>query len=150
MKIIKKLNKKFFQLKKKNKKTSNKMENFSNEIRVKKNNKFIFMNKLLIKEKRKKKDIIKKKSRKSLYRGVSKNGKKWQTIISYKYCKGYIGSYPTQDLAARVNDIFSIKNRGIKAKTNFQYNLHQIQKISEVNIDYNSDNIEDIILNLIN
>ena len=53
-------------------------------------------------------------------------------------------------MAARVYDIFSIKNRGIKAKTNFQYNLHQIQKISEVNIDYNSDNIEEIILNLIN
>lgn len=146
----KKIKEKIFSIQKKNKITSKKMGNSSNEIRVKKNNKFIFMNKLLIKKKSKKKDIIKKKCRKSLYRGVSKNGNKWQTIISYKYFKGYIGSYPTQDLAARVYDIFSIKYRGIKAKTNFKYNLHQIQKIIEVNIDYKSDNIEEIILNLIN
>lgn len=122
----------------------------SNEIRVKKNNKMIFMNKCLIKQKKKNKDIIKAKLRKSLYRGVSKNGKKWQTIVSSKYFKGYIGTYSTEELAARVYDLVSIKNSGIKAKTNFQYNSHQIQKINEAVIDFNAKNIEEIIFNLIN
>lgn len=122
----------------------------SNEIRVKKNNKMIFMNKCLIKQKKKNINIIKeKKLRKSLYRGVSKNGKKWQTIVSSKYFKGYIGTYPTEELAARVYDLVSIKNNGIKAKTNFQYNSHQIQKINEAIINFKSKNIEEIILNVI-
>ena len=122
----------------------------SNEIRVKKYNKLIFMNKCLIKQKKNNKDIIKKAQRKSLYRGVSKNGKNWQTIVSSKYFKGYIGTYPTEQLAARVYDLVSIKNCGIKAKTNFQYNLHQIQRINEAIIDFKAKNIEEIISNLIN
>ena len=122
----------------------------SNEVRVKKNNKIIFINKCLIKQKNKNKNIIKeKKLRKSLYRGVSKNGKKWQTIVSSKYFKGYIGTYPTEELAARVYDLVSIKNSGIKAKTNFQYNSQQIQKINEAIIDFKAKNIEEIILNII-
>ena len=130
--------------------TSNEV-NFSNEIRVKKNHKMIFMNKCLIREKNKKKNFIKEnKNRRSIYRGVSKNGSKWQTIVYSKYFNGYIGVYPTQELAARVYDIFSIKNKGLKANTNFMYNIHQIQKIIESNIDYKSENIEEIISNLIN
>jgi hypothetical protein len=39
------------------------------------------------------------------------NNKKW-----------YKGSYYSEDTAARIYDIFSIKNRGIKARTNFKYN----------------------------
>ena len=122
----------------------------SNEIIVKKYNKLIFMNKWLIKQKKNNKDIIKKAQRKSLYRGVSKNGKNWQTIVSSKYFKGYIGTYPTEQLAARVYDLVSIKNCGIKAKTNFQYSLHQIQRINESIIDFKAKNIEEIISNLIN
>ena len=130
--------------------TSNEI-NFNNEIRIKKNNKMIFMNKSLIKEKNKKRDFIREnKNRRSIYRGVSKNGNKWQAIVYSKYLNGYIGVYPTQELAARVYDIYSIKNKGLKANTNFMYNLHQIQKISEANIDYKSENIEEIISNLIN
>ena len=33
--------------------------------------------------------------------------------------KSYIGTYPTEDLAARVQDIFAIKSKGDKAKTNY-------------------------------
>ena len=127
----------------------NKIKNLSNEIRVKKNNKLIFMNKSCVKVK-KKNFKEKKNERKSFYRGVSKNGRKWQAILYSKYTKGYIGSYPTQEIAARVYDIISIKNNGIKAKTNFIYNLHQIQNISEAKIDFKSSNINEIISNLIN
>ena len=127
----------------------NKFDSLSNEIRVKKNNKMIFMDKSLIKQKRKY-TKEKKSNRKSLYRGVSKNGKNWQTIILTKYGKAYIGTYPTQEIAARVYDFISIKNKGIKAKTNFIYNIHQIQNISEANIDFKSNNIDEIIYNIIN
>jgi len=128
----------------------NNIDNLSNEIKVKKNNKMIYINKLLIKPKNKKKDmILLKKKRNSIYRGVSKNGNKWQVIIFSKYKKSYIGLYNTQEIAGRIYDIISIKNKGIKAKTNYIYNIHQIQKIIDSNIDYKSENIEEIISHLI-
>ena len=85
-----------------------------------------------------------------MYRGVSKNGSNWQVIMSSKDNKGYVGMYKTQEIAARIYDIVSIKNKGIKAKTNFEYDLHQIQNISEAYIDYKSEDIEEIISDLIN
>ena len=111
----------------------------------------IYINKLIIKPKIKKNDIVlERKKRSSLYRGVSKNGSNWQVIISSKYNKGYIGIYKTEEIAARIYDIISIKRKGIKAKTNFEYNIHQIQNITEAYIDYKSQDIEEIILDLIN
>ena len=107
------------------------------------------MNKNLINKKTKKNDITIKKLRKSMYRGVTKNGKKYQVIISYKKNIRYYGVYPTDEIAARAYDIISIKNKGIKASTNFKYDLHQIQKISEANIDFNTKNINKKIMNLI-
>ena len=95
------------------------------------------MNKFLIKPKFKNNNVIvKKKKRSSLYRGVSRNGNYWQVIISYKNRRGYIGLFRTEEIAARIYDFVSIKNKGIKSKTNFQYNIHQIQNISEAYIDY--------------
>ena len=125
-------------------------DNLGNEIKIRKNNKMVYMNKCLIKQKSKNNDgIVGKKRRKSIYRGVSRNGNGWQVIISSKHRKGYIGIFKTQEIAARIYDIVSIKDRGIKAKTNFQYDIHQIQNIIETNIDYNTQNIEEIISNLI-
>ena len=68
-------------------------------------------------------------------------------MINNKKC--YIGSYFSEDTAARIYDIFSIKNRGIKARTNFKYNNIQIKKIIENKININSDNISDVIEELI-
>ena len=107
------------------------------------------MNKYLINKKTKKNYSPKKRIRKSIYRGVTKNGKKYQVILSYKRNNKYYGVYPTGEIAARAYDIISIKNKGIKAKTNFKYDLHQIQKISEVNIDFNTKKISEKIINLI-
>lgn len=130
--------------------SKNNLKNLGNEIKVKKNNKMIYINSLLFKPKNTNKDmILQKKKRSSLYRGVSKNGNKWQVIISSKYKKAYVGLYNTQEIAARIYDFISIKNKGIKAKTNFVYNLHQIQTISDSNIDYKAENIEEIISHLI-
>lgn len=120
---------------------------FNNEIKIKKNNKIIFTNKYSLKPKKKK--FFSKKVRSSRYRGVSKNGNKWQTIIFFHNKMRYIGVYPTEEIAARIYDIASIKFNGIKAKTNFIYNISQILKISETNFNFKDKNIYDIILNLI-
>lgn len=130
--------------------SKNNLKHLGNKIKVKNNNKMIYINSLLFKPKNKNKDmILQKKKRSSIYRGVSKNGQKWQAIISSKYKKAYVGLYNTQEIAGRIYDFVSIKNKGIKAKTNFVYNLHQIQKISDSKIDYKAKNIEEIISYLI-
>lgn len=128
----------------------NRIISLDEQIKVKKNHKFIFMNKSLIKRKKKNFKLKENRNRRGIYRGVSKNGNKWQAILYYKGIGKYIGVYETQEIAARIYDISSIRNKGIKAKTNFKYNLSQIQKISESNIDYKSENIKEIISNLIN
>ena len=61
-----------------------------------------------------------------------------------------IGNYPSEELAARIYDIFALKNRGVKARTNFVYNKNQIKKIFEKKINIRTDNISDIIKQLIN
>ena len=128
----------------------NNKRNFNNDIRVKKNNKIIYMNSYLIKPKNIKKNNIEgEKKRSSKYRGVSKNGNQWQAIMFSKKNKSYIGSYPSEELAARIYDIICIKNRGIKAKTNFEYNVEQIQAITETNIDVKSKNIKKILSKLL-
>ena len=134
----------------KKKNSENKINSLSDSIKIKKNAKLIYMNKSLIKPKNKKNEVVVgKRRRSSLYRGVSKNGNKWQVIIHSKYNKAYIGVYKTQEIAARIYDIISIKDKGIKAKTNFEYNIRQIQNINEAYVNYNAENIEEIIYDLI-
>jgi hypothetical protein len=127
----------------------NNKEFLNNEKEIIKNNKHVYMNKYIIKEK----NIKIKKSqnkRSSKYRGVSKNGIGWQVLMMYKRNKSYIGTYYSEELAARIYDIISIKRMGIKAKTNFLYNNEQISKILKANFDFKSSNISKFILELIN
>ena len=138
-----------------NRKKNNNNLNFSNkeflnnEKKVTKYNKTVYMNKFLIKVKKKKniKDIKKKRS--SKYRGVSKNGMGWQVLLKFKKNKSYIGTYYSEELAARIYDIVSIKRMGIKAKTNFLYNNEKILRILETNFDFKSPSISEIISELI-
>ena len=110
----------------------------------------IFINKYLYESQNKEKTIKKSPAiRGSKYRGISKNGNKWQTIVTFKKINEYVGVFETEEIAARIYDIVSIKNRGIKAKTNFKYDISQIQKIIEAKIDYKSKNISEIISKLI-
>ena len=121
----------------------------NNEIKVLKNKKLVYLNKKLLDtystsravKKFKKINFIVGKNRSSKYRGVSKNGNKWQALIMKNNKKYFLGNYNSEDLAAKIYDIQAIKNWGIKAKTNFVYDDNQINKI------YNSDvnNISDII-----
>jgi len=131
-----------------------------NKIKVLKNKKVVYINKYLLnsysaskalkkfeKFKTFKFKIGKKTS--SKYRGVSKNGNKWQVLIMINYKKYYLGNYISEEIAARVYDIYAIKNWGIKARTNFIYNDNQIKIIKESKINIKSGNISDIIEKLV-
>ena len=129
----------------------------NNEIKVLKNNKVVYVNNFLLNSYSTAKNIkelnkiafIGRNKRSSRYRGVSKNGNQWQVLMMINKNKSYIGSYPSEEYAARVYDILAIKNRGIKARTNFIYNSKQIKKICEIDIDIKSKNLYEIISQLI-
>ena len=130
----------------------------NNEIKVLKYNKVVYINKNLLNKystargikKFKKINFIIRKNRSSKYRGVSKNGSKWQVLIMINSKKCYLGNYLYEDLAARIYDIQAIKTWGIKARTNFVYDNSQIKKIYNKNINIKCDNISDIMEQLNN
>lgn len=127
----------------------------SNEIKVMKNNKIVYANNIdsfsKINKIRNKKYLfeIRKRNRGSKYRGVSKNGNQWQVLIMFRNSKSYIGTYSSEELAARVYDISAIKNKGVKAITNFNYSPKQINNILSNDIDIKAKNINLIILDLL-
>ena len=87
--------------------------------------------------------------RSSKYRGVSKNGNQWQVLIMVNKSKTYIGTYSSESIAARIYDIIAIKNRGIKARTNFAYSKNQLNKICNNDIDIKAKNINEVIYKLL-
>jgi len=130
----------------------------NNEIKVLKNNKVVYINKNILNKnstargikKIKKINFIIRKKRSSKYRGVSKNGNKWQVLIMINNKKYFAGNYPSEDLAARIYDIQAIKARGIKARTNFVYDKNQIKKIYNKTINIKCKDISDIMAQLNN
>ena len=129
----------------------------SNELKVMKNNKIVYANYIdsftnlnYFKDKNKNKlNIIRRGKRGSKYRGVSRNGNQWQVLIMSKNSKSYVGLYPKEELAARIYDILAIKKKGVKARTNFQYNSEKVYKIFSSNIDIKAKNIDQIINDLL-
>ena len=71
------------------------------------------------------------------------------SIIMINNKKYFLGNYFSEELAARIYDIYAIKSHGIKARTNFVYNYSQIKKIYERKIEIKTDNISDILKQLI-
>ena len=65
----------------------------------------------------------------SKFRGVSKNGNKWQVLVMGNQKKQYSGSIKDETQAAKLYDKFAIKNLGLRAKTNFDYKRQDIMKI---------------------
>ena len=134
----------------------NHINNNNNEVKVFKNKKVVYVNSILLDsyyssknlKKVKKIAFIGRTKRSSRFRGVSKNGNQWQVLIMYHKNKSYAGCYSSEEIAARIYDILAIKKRGIKARTNFVYNIIQMKKISEMDIDIKSKNINEIIENL--
>jgi len=125
----------------------------NNEIKVLKNNKVVYINKNILNKnsasrgikKIKKIKFIIRKNRSSKYRGVSKNGSKWQVLMMINKKKYFVGNYPSEDLAARIYDIQAIKAWGIKARTNFVYDTNQIKKIYNKKINIKCNDISDIM-----
>ncbi len=70
-----------------------------------------------------------KSKRSSKYRGVSKNGNQWQVLIMINKKKMYIGSFTSEEEAARNYDYVALKNHSSKAKTNFFYSEDDIISI---------------------
>ena len=75
----------------------------------------------LKKEELSKINISKSFKRSSKYRGVSRNGNKWQVLIMINRKKTYIGNYDSEEDAAKAYDQYAIKYHGDKARTNFFY-----------------------------
>ena len=65
----------------------------------------------------------------SRYRGVSKNGNKWQVLVMGNQKKQYSGSIRDETAAARMYDRFAVKNLGLRAKTNFDYKRQDLIRI---------------------
>jgi hypothetical protein len=130
----------------------------NNELKVLKNNKVVYVNKNLLNEystargikKLKKINFAIRRNRSSKYRGVSKNGSKWQVLMMINNKKCYLGSYISEDLAARIYDIQEIKTWGIKARTNFVYNDNQIKNIYNKKINIKCNDISDIMAQINN
>ena len=132
-------------------------ESDNNEIKVLKNNKVVYVNNYLLNSHSTAKKIKKfnkiafvgRSKRSSKFRGVSRNGNQWQVLIMLKRGKSYVGSYNSEEFAARIYDILALKYRGVKARTNFKYTSKQINKIREMDIDIKSKNLDDIITQII-
>ena len=131
----------------------NAKDNKNNEIKVFKNRKIVYINQTLLNSYNTSKNLKKVKNiafigetkRSSKYRGVSKNGNQWQVLFMNHNKKCYVGSYSSEEVAARIYDILEIKKRGIKAITNFKYNNFQMKRIKDMDIDIKSKNINDFI-----
>ena len=74
-------------------------------------------------------DINNNKPRASKFRGVSKNGNQWQVLIMVKKKKRYLGSFQSEEEAARTYDKVALQNHGHKAKTNYDYTKEEIDNI---------------------
>ena len=61
--------------------------------------------------------------------------------MMFKRNKPYIGTYSTEELAARIYDIVSIQKIGKKSKTNFLYKNEQIERIIKEDIYFNDQKL---------
>ena len=156
-KSIKKINNKKNKIIKKKEKPLLIESETNNEIKAIKNNKSVYLNSCLLNSSSASRNLkqinkttfISERKRRSKFRGVSKNGNQWQVLLMHNKGKSYVGSYSSEEFAAKIYDILAIKLRGIKARTNFKYTYEQIKKIVNLDFDIKSKNINDIVTQFI-
>ena len=61
-----------------------------------------------------------------MFRGVSKNGNKWQVVFICNKKKIYLGGFDSEVVAAKKYDEIAIRANGLKAKTNFKYTKYEL------------------------
>ena len=94
--------------------------NYNPKLKVLKSHKFVYSKFICRKENLINSSIIDKKIiRRSGYRGVSKNGSKWQVSLMKNKMKCYLGNFQSEKIAAKIYDFFEIQLRANKAITNF-------------------------------
>lgn len=69
--------------------------------------------------------------RRSCYTGVSRNGPNWQTLIAINKRKTYVGTFETEEEAARAYDFYSLLLHSISARTNFSYTKEEVLNMIE-------------------
>lgn len=84
---------------------------------------------IIFKGNKKGKDRINASRKRSKYIGVCKNGPHWQALISINKKKTYIGTYETQELAAKAYDFYCMLMQSLKAKTNFSYTKSEVESM---------------------
>ena len=67
--------------------------------------------------------------RRSGYIGVSRNGPNWQSLISIRKRKTYIGTFATQEEAAQAFDMYAILMNNLTAVTNYDYTKQGLLKV---------------------
>ena len=114
---------------------------YNEKIKILSNHKFLFDNNMLTKEyikyKNQQKETCeyKRSVKNSTYRGVSKNGKKYQVFIRNNNINYYLGVFQSEESAAFIYDYFALLLHGRKALTNFNYNKEYINKIISTKIN---------------
>ena len=114
---------------------------YNKKIRILSNHKLLFDNNMLTKEyiiyknQQKETNEYKRTMKNSTYRGVSKNGKKYQVFISNNNINYYLGVFQSEESAALIYDYFALLLHGRKALTNFNYNKEYINKIISTKIN---------------
>ena len=71
----------------------------------------------------------KRTGKNSIYRGVSKNGKKYQVFIRNNNINYYLGTFKSEKSAALIYDYFALLLHRRKALTNFNYSKYFVRKI---------------------
>ena len=108
---------------------------YTKKIKILSNHKLLFNNDMLTEEyinyknKQKANYKYKRTVKNSKYRGVSKNGKKYQVFIRNNNINYYLGTFKSEKSAALIYDYFALLLHGRKALTNFNYSKEYINKI---------------------
>jgi CRISPR/Cas system-associated exonuclease Cas4 (RecB family) len=71
-------------------------------------------------------------SRGSAFRGVSKNGTKFQVFIMINKNKRYFGVLEDEEHSALIYDKIAIMFHGMKARTNYSYSVEEVKDILDM------------------